>query len=282
MATFDANRHVNHGTDRGTDHDADHRAGSGTGSGATFELARLRGVVFDTDGVVTDTARVHAAAWKHVFDGFLRGRGAAPFDIRADYLAHVDGRPRLDGVRTFLASRGISLPEGGQDDAPGSPTVHGLGLAKDALFVREIGAHGVAAFPGTVALLHELRRRGCRTAVVSASRHCRAVVSSAGLLHLFDVLVDGNDAARLGLPGKPEPALFLEAARRLQLPAAGVAIVEDALPGVEAGRRGGFGLVVAVDRSGSQAAAMRAAGADVVVGDLDDAEVTGRVPVERG
>ncbi|WP_188195165.1 HAD family hydrolase [Nonomuraea sp. SYSU D8015] len=248
---------------------------------ATFDLTRIRAVVFDTDGVVTDTARVHAAAWKHVFDGFLRGRGAASFDIRADYLTHVDGRPRLDGVRTFLASRGISLPEGGPDDEPGAATVHGLGRAKDALFVKAIEQHGVAAFPSTVTLLHELRRRGCRTAAVSASRHCRAIVSSAGLLHLFDVLVDGNEAAELRLAGKPDPALFLEAARRLELPAAEVAIVEDALPGVTAARRGGFGLVVAVDRGGAQAAAMRQAGADVVVGDLADAGVTGRVPVRR-
>jgi beta-phosphoglucomutase family hydrolase len=246
---------------------------------ATFDLTRLRAVVFDADGVVTDTARVHAAAWKHVFDGFLRARGSPPFDIRADYLAHVDGRPRLDGVRTFLASRGISLPEGGAGDEPGAATVHGLGRAKDALFVKEIDEHGVAAFPSTVALLHELRRRGCRTAVVSASRHCRAVVASAGVLHLFDVLVDGDDAARLGLAGKPDPALFLEAARRLELPAAEAAVVEDALPGVLAARRGGFGLVVAVDRGGAQAAALRAAGADAVVGDLAGVDVAGRVPV---
>ncbi|WP_113701546.1 HAD family hydrolase [Nonomuraea lactucae] len=247
---------------------------------AAIDLTTVNAVAFDTDGVVTDTARVHAAAWKHVFDAFLRGRGA-PFDVRADYLRHVDGRPRLDGVRTFLASRGITLPEGGPWDEPGAPTVHGLGLAKDALFVEQIRRHGVAAFPSTVALLHELRRRGCRTAAVSASRHCRAIVSSAGLLHLFDVLVDGVDAARLGLPGKPDPALFLEAARRLGLPAGEVAMVEDALPGVEAGRRGGFGLVVAVDRTRSQAAEMRGAGADVVVTDLAELAVTGHVPVSR-
>ncbi|MFI6743938.1 HAD-IA family hydrolase [Nonomuraea sp. NPDC050451] len=266
---------------------------------ATFDLTRLRAVVFDTDGVVTDTARVHAAAWKHVFDAFLRGR-SAPFDVRADYLAFVDGRPRLDGVRTFLASRGISIPEGGPQDEPGAETVHGLGLAKDALFVEAIAHHGVAAFPSTVVLLHELRQRGCRTGVVSASRHCHAVVSSAGLLHLFDVVLGGEDAAELGLPGKPDPALFLEAARRLELPPDVVAIVEDALPGVEAARRGGFGLVVGVDRSGSGvdrsgsgvpgdgpgaagagARAMRAAGADVVVADLADTDVSGRVPVGR-
>ncbi|TMR88973.1 HAD family hydrolase [Nonomuraea basaltis] len=245
---------------------------------AALDLTRLRAVVFDTDGVVTDTARVHAAAWKHVFDGFLRGR-SAPFDIRDDYLRNVDGRPRLDGVRTFLASRGITLPEGGPDDEPGAPTVHGLGLAKDALFVEQIAQHGVAAFPSTVALLHELRRRGCRTAVVSASQHCRMVVTSVGLMRLFDVVVDGNDSAALGLRGKPDPALFLEAARRLEVAAGEAAIVEDALPGVEAGRRGAFGLVIGVDRSGSQEAAMRHAGADVVVADLAELAVTGRVPV---
>lgn len=245
---------------------------------AAIDLTTVNAVVLDTDGVVTDTARVHAAAWKHVFDRFLGGRGA-PFDVRADYLRHVDGRPRLDGVRTFLASRGITLPEGSPDDEPGAPTVHGLGRAKDALFVEQIHRHGVAPFPSTVALLHELRRRGCRTAVVSASRNCRAVVSSAGLLHLFDVVVDGNDTARLGLPGKPDPALFLEAARRLGSAPAEVAVVEDALPGVEAGHRGGFGLVVGVDRSGGRSAELLAAGADAVVPDLADLDVTGRVPV---
>ncbi|GAB2925593.1 HAD family hydrolase [Nonomuraea fastidiosa] len=246
----------------------------------TFDLTGLRAVVFDTDGVVTDTARVHAAAWKHVFDGFLRGR-SAPFDVPGDYLAYVDGRPRLDGVRTFLASRGISLPEGGPDDEPGAPTVHGLGRAKDELFVSEIEQHGVAAFPSTVELLHDLRRRGCRTAVVSASRHCRAMVASAGVLHLFDVLVDGTDAARLGAPGKPDPALFLEAARRLGLPPLAVGVVEDAVPGVDAARRGGFGRIVAVDRTGTRAAALLAAGADAVVSDLAEADVAGRVPVGR-
>jgi len=247
---------------------------------AAIDLTRLRAVVFDTDGVITDTARVHAAAWKHVFDAFLRGR-SAPFDIRADYLRYVDGRSRLDGVRTFLASRGICLPEGGPQDQPGAPTVHGLGLAKDALFIQEIAEHGVAAFGSTVALLHEVRRRGCRTAVVSASRNCRALITSAGLMHLFDALVDGTEAARLSLPGKPDPALFLEAAQRLELPAGEVAIVEDALPGVEAGHKGGFALVIGVDRTGSQRAAMRHAGADIVVTDLAELAITGHVPVGR-
>ncbi|WP_084965400.1 HAD family hydrolase [Thermoactinospora rubra] len=243
----------------------------------SLDLTRIHGVVFDTDGVVTDTARVHAAAWKQTFDAFLRARDLPPFDIRADYLRYVDGRSRLDGVRTFLASRGITLPEGGPDDAPGTPTVHGLGRAKDALFMEQVSRYGVAAFPSTVALLRELRRRGSRTAVVSASRHCGAIIASAGLAHLFDALVDGNDSARLALPGKPDPALFLEAARRLGLPPGRVAVVEDALAGVQAGRRGGFGLVVGVDRGGT--GLLASAAADIVVRDLDELTVTGRVPV---
>jgi HAD superfamily hydrolase (TIGR01509 family) len=234
--------------------------------------------VFDTDGVVTDTARTHAAAWKSMFDPFLRRRSQPPFDVRADYLRHVDGRPRLDGVRVFLASRGISLPEGSPDDEPGAPTVHGLAASKDRLFLQQVERHGVAAFPSTVALVHELRRHGCRTAVVSASRNCAAVISAAGLSHLFDVRVDGNDAATLGLPGKPDPALFLEAARRLDLSPNVVAVAEDALPGVEAGRRGCFGLVIGVDRA-DQATALSAAGADVVVADLAELTVLGWVPV---
>lgn len=244
-----------------------------------LDLNRISAVIFDTDGVVTDSARVHAAAWKHVFDSFLAGRQGKPFDIREDYLRYVDGRPRHDGVRTFLASRGISLPE----DAPeGTPSVRSLARAKDALFVEHLERYGVAAFPGTVDLLHDLRRRGARTAVVSASRHCAQVVTAAAVASLFDVLVDGNDAARLGLPGKPDPALFLEAARRLDAAPERVAVIEDALPGVEAGRRGGFGLVVGIDRMGDRREALIAAGADIVVADLADLSVSGRVPVNTG
>ncbi|MEU7004616.1 HAD-IA family hydrolase [Nonomuraea sp. NPDC046570] len=243
---------------------------------SAIDLNCIDAVVFDTDGVVTDTARVHAAAWKHVFDAFLRGR-SAPFDEHDDYLRHVDGRPRTDGVRAFLASRGITVPEGGPDDEPGTPTVYGLALAKDLLFTERIDRYGVSAFPSTVSLVRELRRRGCRTAVVSASRNCRKVISKAGLAELFDVTVGGDDAAALGLAGKPDPALFLRAVRLLRLPPGRVAIVEDALPGVEAGRRGGFGLVIGVNRS-DRAAALRDAGADVVVSDLAELAVRGRVP----
>ncbi|MFI7693385.1 HAD family hydrolase [Nonomuraea sp. NPDC049655] len=246
-----------------------------------IDLASIRAVVFDIDGVVTDTARVHAAAWKHVFDAFLRGR-CDPFDIRDDYLRHVDGRPRLDGVRTFLAARGLTVPEtvpeGGPDDEPGAPTVHGLGLAKDQIFLAQVDKYGVAAFPATVALLHELRHRGARTAAVSASLHGRRLVTAAGVAHLFDLVVDGGDAALMNLPGKPDPALFLEAVRRLALPAGRAAVVDAALPGVQAGGKGGFGLVVAVTRDGpGDAAALAGHGAHVVVPDLGELGVRGRV-----
>jgi beta-phosphoglucomutase-like phosphatase (HAD superfamily) len=241
-----------------------------------IDLAGISAVVFDTDGVVTDTARGHAAAWKHVFDAFLRGR-SAPFDIRDDYLRHVDGRPRLDGIRTFLASRGITLPEGSADDEPGSATVHGLGRAKDQTFMAQVDEYAVAAFPATVALLHELRRRGARTAAVSASLHGRKLVNSAGVSHLFDVLIDGNDATLMNLPGMPDPALFLEAARRLDLPPNRVAVVDAALPGIEAGEKGSFGLVVGVVREGGGAGELLDRGAGIVVSGLGEIEVRGRV-----
>ncbi|MFC6082976.1 HAD family hydrolase [Sphaerisporangium aureirubrum] len=245
-----------------------------------IDLTLINAVVFDTDGVVTDTARVHAAAWKRVFDTFLRARPGPfrPFDVRRDYLAHVDGRPRADAVRAFLGSRGLALPEGGPGDDAGVPTVHGLAMAEDRLFLEQAGRHGVAAFPATVALLRDLRRRGCRTAAISPAGHCRAVVTAAGVLHLFDTLVDGEDVSRLGLPGLPDPALPLEAACRLDVPPRAAALVEDAPPGVTAGRRAGFGLIVGVDHGG-RAARLTEAGAGVVVGDLGDLTLTGRVRV---
>ncbi|MBB6473913.1 HAD family hydrolase [Sphaerisporangium rubeum] len=245
-----------------------------------IDLAQISAVVFDTDGVVTDTARVHAAAWKRVFDTFLRGGPGPfePFDVRRDYLAHVDGRPRPDAVRAFLSSRGLALPEGRPGDAAGSPTVHGLARAEEQLFLEQSGRHGVAAFPDTVALLRDLRRRGCRTAVVSGSGNSRAVVAAAGVLHLFDTLVDGEDAARLGLACLPDPALLLEAVRRLDVPPKAAALVEDSAPGVTAGRLGGFGLVVGVDHGG-RAAHLAGAGAGVVVTGLGELTVTGRVRV---
>lgn len=220
-----------------------------------LDLCRVDVAVFDTDGVVTDTARVHAAAWKRTFDAFLRtgvaqqGGGMRPFEVRDDYLRHVDGRPRLDGVRGFLAARGISLPEGDPSDPPELDTVYALGKRKDAYFLGQVRRYGVAPFRSTVALIRELRRRGIRTAAVSASRNCREVLTASGTLDMFDVMVDGVEATWLGLPGKPHPAHFQEAARRAGAPPSRAAVVEDALGGVAAARRGGFGLVVGVDRA---------------------------------
>lgn len=230
-------------------------------------------VIFDMDGVVTDTASVHAAAWKRLFDEFLAARGAAeggpvvPFDLDADYRRYVDGRNREDGVATFLAARGVDLPAGGPQDPPDAQTVWALAARKNRLFEEAIETEGVRPFPSSVALLDRLRRGGVRTAVVSASRNAAAVLAAAGVDGLFDVRVDGEDAARLGLSGKPDPALFVEAARRLGVPPARAAVVEDSAAGVEAARRGGFGLVVGVDRGG-HSADLATAGADVLVGDL--------------
>jgi alpha,alpha-trehalase len=239
-----------------------------------LSLDRLEAVVFDTDGVLTDTASVHAAAWKRLFDEYLAlriSRGQVPFRPyeEADYLRSIDGRPRYDGVAGFLASRGIQLPWGDPADPPDRETVCGLGNAKDRSFVAHLREHGAEAFPTSVAFVRRLRERGLRTAVVSASRNMVAVLDSAGLRELFDVEVDGVKADRLGLAGKPDPALFLEAARRLGVAPPRAAVVEDSLAGVEAGRRGRFAVVVGLDRGG-QAAALAERGADVVVTDLDD------------
>jgi beta-phosphoglucomutase family hydrolase len=238
--------------------------------------AAVEAVVFDLDGVVTDTASVHAAAWKRLFDDVLRtrtGSGFRPFD-GDDYLRYVDGRSREDGVRSFLASRGIDLPETARPGT-GGESVETLAARKDSYFHEQLERDGVRVFESTVEWIRRLRTREIPVAVVSASRNCRAVLEASGLAGLFAVRVDGEEAARLGLPGKPDPALFLEAARRLGVPAAGAAVVEDALAGVEAGARGGFGLVIGVDRNG-QAARLRAAGADLVIADL--AELTETEP----
>ncbi|MFC3994972.1 HAD family hydrolase [Nocardiopsis sediminis] len=254
-----------------------------TPTDAVIGLDTVSAVAFDMDGVLTDTAAVHASAWKRAFDEFLRERAKAtgddarPFRLPDDYLAYVDGRERLDGVRTFLRSRGITLPEGGAADGGpdlGEATVASLGERKDRLFLEHIREFGVARFPAALALPRRLRAAGARVAVVSASRNCAALLHAAGLEEEFDVRVDGNDARRIGLPGKPDPALFLEAARRLDVPPERTAVVEDALAGVEAGRRGGFGLVVGVDR-GHLSAGLYHSGAHVVVADLAELAVTG-------
>lgn len=227
----------------------------------------ITALLFDLDGVLTKTAAVHRAAWREMFDAFLRRRDpdAAPFSD-ADYAAYVDGRLRQDGVRTFLAARGITLPEGSADDPPEAETVRGLGNRKDALLHEVLRRDGVERYEGSVRYLEAVRAAGYPTAVVSASRNCRAVLEAAGMTGLFDVRVDGVVAAERGLAGKPAPDMFLAAAAELGVEPAAGAVFEDAVAGVEAGRAGGFGWVVGVDRAGRRQALARRA--DVVVGDL--------------
>lgn len=245
----------------------------------TIGRSRYDAVIFDLDGVVTQTAAVHAAAWKRLFDEYLRQRAERsgdpfrPFDLDADYARHVDGKPRYDGVRDFLASRGIELPWGDPSDPPEQETVCGLGNRKNAFFNAEVREHGVRTFPSTIEVIRQLHAAGIRTGLMSSSKNTAMVLDVTGTTDLFEVRVDGVVAAEVGLPGKPDPAMYLEAARRMGVDAARSVVVEDALSGVEAGRRGGFGLVIGVDRLG-QAAALRAAGADVVVDDLAEVGVT--------
>lgn len=239
----------------------------------------LKAAVFDLDGVVTRTASVHAAAWKRLFDDYLRRRSertGEPFQefTDADYRMHVDGLPRDKGVAAFLAARGITLPMGEPSDPEDCETVHGLGNRKNTFFQAVLASDGVEVFDSTVALIRELRERGQGTALVSSSRNARAVLHRAGLTELFDVIIDGNDAARLELKGKPDPDIFLAAAERLGVPPARSLMVEDALSGVAAGRAGGFALVVGVDRAG-QREALLSAGADLVVSDLNELPLSG-------
>ncbi|MEV5313367.1 MULTISPECIES: beta-phosphoglucomutase family hydrolase [unclassified Streptomyces] len=230
----------------------------------------VQACLFDLDGVVTRTAVVHAAAWKETFDAFLRardGEGFRPFDAVADYDEYVDGRPRADGVRTFLASRGIGLPEGGPGDPPDAETVNGLGNRKNELLLERIRTGGVEAYDSTLRYLRAVRADGLRTGIVSSSANCRDVLRAIDAEDLFDVRIDGVVAAERGLPGKPRPDTFLAAARDLGVEAGRAAVFEDALAGMDAGRAGGFGYVVGVDRVG-QTEALYAHGADVVVKDL--------------
>ena len=236
-------------------------------------------VIFDMDGVVTDTALVHARAWKQLFDEVLAARaqadGVAPvmFDENLDYRRYVDGRSREDGVTSFLAARGIELALGEMGDPPDRETISGLAARKNQFFDAVIARDGVRAFPSTIALIQRLRARGIRTGLVTASRNASGVLAAAGADALFDARVDGADAAELGLPGKPDPALYLEAARRLNVAPDRAVVVEDATAGVAAGRSGRFALVVGVDRSGHRADLL-AAGADVVVADLAELDLS--------
>ncbi|MBO0913954.1 HAD family hydrolase [Streptomyces laculatispora] len=233
-------------------------------------LRSVRAVVLDTDGVIIESAGAHATAWKSAFDACLAAAGAdRTFDQVDDYRRYVDGRSRQDGAAAFLDACGLSLPLGDPDDGPGTETVLAVAARKEQLFNTWLQDHSVPAWPGSVRLLHTLCRAHVPRAAVSASRHATDLLSSAGVLDLLLTVVDGTEARRLGLPGKPDPALFLEAARRLGVPARDSAVIEDAPAGVEAGRRGGFGLVIGVDRSPERtgAALLHRSGADVVVTD---------------
>jgi beta-phosphoglucomutase family hydrolase len=232
-----------------------------------------RGCLFDLDGVLTQTARVHAAAWQEMFDDFLRqwaqrtGQPFVPFDPVADYDKYVDGKPRADGTRSFLQSRGIDLPEGSDSDPLGAPTIAGLSGLKNQIVLRKIAGGGVQVYPGSIRYLHAVGQAGLRRAVVTSSANAASVLRAAGISDQFDAVVDGLVAKREGLPGKPAPDIYLYAARQLGISPGDGVVYEDALAGVAAGRAGHFGFVVGVDRVG-QADALRKAGADIVVKDL--------------
>jgi beta-phosphoglucomutase family hydrolase len=235
--------------------------------------AGVAACLFDLDGVLTQTAKVHAAAWKEMFDAFLRERAArsggpvVPFDPVADYDEYVDGKPRYDGVRSFLAARGIDLPEGEENDPASAETVHGLGNHKNEIVLRLIREQGVEAYEGSVRYVRAAREAGLRRAVVSSSSNCRDVLVAAGIEDLFEQRIDGVVAERDHLKGKPAPDTFLAAAQALGVTPGQSAVFEDALAGVAAGRAGGFACVIGVDRVG-QAEELRAHGADLVVSDL--------------
>jgi beta-phosphoglucomutase family hydrolase len=229
--------------------------------------------LFDLDGVLTQTAKVHSAAWKQMFDDYLRkrarrtGEAFVPFDPILEYDQYVDGKPRYDGVRAFLASRGVELPEGNPDDTPEAETIHGLGNRKNEIVLRLIREQGVQPYEGSVDYVKAVQAAGLRRAVVSSSTNCRDVLAAAGIHDLFEAIIDGVVAQREQLQGKPAPDTFLAGARALGVEPAEAVVFEDALAGVEAGRAGRFGFVVGVDRVG-QAEALRAHGADLVVDDL--------------
>ncbi|MFJ8543994.1 beta-phosphoglucomutase family hydrolase [Streptomyces sp. NPDC093586] len=229
----------------------------------------IQACLFDLDGVVTRTAVVHAAAWKETFDAFLRERDGADFRpfTDSDYDEYVDGRPRADGVRSFLASRGIDLPEGSLDDPPDARTINGVGNRKNELVLEKIRTEGVEAYDGTLRYIDAVRSAGLATAIVSSSANTVDVLRSIHAEHLFDVRIDGVVARERKLPGKPHPDTFLAAARDLGVEPSRAAVFEDALAGMDAGRSGRFGYVVGVDRVG-QTDALYAHGADRVVKDL--------------
>jgi beta-phosphoglucomutase family hydrolase len=232
-------------------------------------------VLFDLDGVITDTANLHATCWKQMFDEYLqkrarqRGEAFRPFDVSTDYRLYVDGKPRFDGVRDFLSSRRIQLPEGNPDDPAQEETVCGLGNRKNDLVNHAIADVGVEPYEGTVEFIHQLRRNGFKTAVVTSSQNCTVVLKAAKLDGFFEVRVDGNTIESERLAGKPAPDTFLMAARLLGVEPTRTVVIEDAISGVQAGSNGSFGLVIGVARKGN-AEELKQHGAHLVVDDLGE------------
>ena len=239
---------------------------------AIIPVKAFSAFIFDLDGVVTDTAKIHAAAWKKTFDGFLKKQAAdgtvfAPFDLSLDYTQYVDGMPRYDGVRNFLESRGIRIPYGTPADSPDQDTIYGIGNRKNAEFQRFIENGNILVYGTTLELIRTLRSRNIKTAVVSSSKNCLKILEAVHIVDLFDTRIDGIDSQKLNLKGKPDPDIFLTAARKLNVSPDRAVVVEDAISGVIAGKKGGFGLVIGIDRA-SQSEKLKEHGADVVVRDL--------------
>ena len=234
-----------------------------------MDWTKYRAALFDLDGVLTPTTDIHMRAWSQLFNDYLTSRGITEPYTDDDYFAYVDGKPRYEGVASFLASRGIELPFGDASDSPEAETIAGLGNRKNAVFNQVLALDGIAAYPGSLALLDQLRAQGLPMAVVSSSKNAEAVLEAAELTHYFEAVVGGNVVAELGLRGKPEPDGFLHAAELLGASATDSVVLEDALSGVAAGAAGGFGLVIGIDR-GAGEAELRQAGADLVVADCGE------------
>ncbi len=244
------------------------------GEKRSIDPARYWAAILDMDGVITRSARTHLGAWKRLFDDYLRERAKRtgeelwPF-TEEDYYRYVDGKPRYEGAESFLQSRGINLPFGEIADAPEKETVSGLGNRKNQYFLSQLNQHGVESYDSTKDFIQWFKTAGGLVAAISSSRNARSVLDAAGVTDLFDAIVDGVDSTRLNLKGKPQPDIFLEAARQLGVKPAHAVVFEDAIAGVEAGRAGGFGLVVGVDRQGNNTG-LKEAGSDIVIRDLSE------------
>jgi alpha,alpha-trehalase len=250
----------------------------GAKSRAVLDAGSYDAAILDMDGVITRTARAHAIAWKKMFDDYLRERSEregtdfVPFDDRKDYYRYVDGKPRYDGVRSFLESRGIELPLGTPEDPPEEETVCGLGNRKNRYFLEYIEEEGVEVYRSTIDFVEKMKELGAGVAVISSSRNARQVLQAAGVIEIFPVIVDGVDIAERDIAGKPAPDIFLEAAGELMVAPERAIVIEDAQSGVEAGRAGGFGMVIGIDRSGDNEG-LRTSGAEIVVNDLIEIEI---------